>query len=466
MMSALRTTAEWLDDRTGIVGLVKPMATHLVPREAKWWYVFGSATLFSLIVQVVTGMTLATMYVPSSGAAYTSLQYITTQAPFGNLVRGMHYWGASAMILFVGIHMIRVFLMAAYKFPREMSWLSGVGLLFLTVGMGFTGQLLRWDQNAVWSTVVGADQAARLPILGKWLVRVILGGGNIGSLTLSHFFVLHVFVIPLLLVGLLGLHLHLVLRNGISEPPVEGRPVDPRTYRSWYHSMLERDGHSFWPHAAWRDVVFGAAVMVGIVVVAALLGPPALDNPPNPAIIKAVPRPDWYLLWYFAVLALLPHQAESYVIILAPLFGVLILLAVPFISNKGERSLRRRPWAALIVIFIVVCIGALWRAGVHANWSPRFDARPLPAAIIGATSGPVYEGGMVFNTKGCLFCHTISGHGGKRGPNLTTVGDRLTRENLIIRIMNGGYNMPGYSNNITPEHLNSLATFLQSRKAP
>jgi ubiquinol-cytochrome c reductase cytochrome b subunit len=465
-MSMLRNGGEWLDDRTGIVEIVKPMATHLVPREAKWWYVFGSATLFSLIIQVITGITLATMYVPSTSEAYASLQYITTRAAFGSLVRGMHYFGASAMILFVGVHMIRVFLMAAYKYPREMNWLSGVALLGLTVGMGFTGQLLRWDQNAVWSTVVGAEQAARLPILGKWMVRVILSGSDIGSLTLSHFFVLHVFVIPVLLAAVLGFHLHLVLRNGVSEPPVDGRPVDPQTYRAWYRSMLERNGHPFWTHAAWRDVAFGAAVVVGIVLLAFAFGAPKLDRPPNPAIVEAQPRPDWYLLWYFAVLALLPHRAESYVIVLAPLLGVLMLLAVPFVSNRGERSLRRRPWALIIVIFIVTCIGTLWRAGVGARWSPSFNATPLTEGIIGATSGPIYEGGVVFNTKGCLFCHTIFRHGGTRGPNLTAVGDRLTQKEMIIRIMNGGYDMPGYSNNITPEQLDVLVTFLQSRKSP
>ncbi|MCB0084937.1 MAG: cytochrome b N-terminal domain-containing protein, partial [Caldilineaceae bacterium] len=152
--------ASWnaVDDRLGVTEAVTPILNHLVPPEAGWAYVFGSATLAALIVQVVTGIALATTYVASTDDAYTSLQFISQQAFLGYLIRGMHFWGASAMVSLVGIHAIRTFLFGAYKFPREANWLSGVLLLFLTLAMGFTGQLLRWDQNAVWSVVVGAEQ--------------------------------------------------------------------------------------------------------------------------------------------------------------------------------------------------------------------------------------------------------------------------------------------------------------------
>ena len=182
-----------VDDRTGLSALIGPILRHPVPPDAKWAYVFGSATLTALLVQVVTGMVLATIYVSSANEAYQSLQFITNDALFGRLVRGMHFYGASAMVLLVGIHAAQTFLHGSYKFPREVNWLSGVGLLGLTLAMGFTGQLLRWDQNAIWSVVVGAEQAARAPFVGTAMARFLLAGETIGGATLSRFFAFHVF---------------------------------------------------------------------------------------------------------------------------------------------------------------------------------------------------------------------------------------------------------------------------------
>src|SRR5271163_3475065 len=155
----------WLDERTGLKDPIIKMVTHPVPAGSKWLYVFGTAIMTSFIIQVISGIALSTLYVPSAGQAYESVQYISTQAPFGRLIRAMHYFGASAMILFTGLHMIRVFLMGSFKYPRELNWLTGVALLFLTVAMGFTGQILRWDQNSVWTVAVGSQQAMRVPII-------------------------------------------------------------------------------------------------------------------------------------------------------------------------------------------------------------------------------------------------------------------------------------------------------------
>ncbi len=455
---------DWLDERTGLKKALVHSATHPVPPGSTWAYVFGTAILTSFIVQVITGMALGTSYTPSAGEAFASLEYISKWAPFGSIVRGMHYWGASAMILFVGMHALRVYLWGSYKFPRELNWLTGVVLLFLTVAMGFTGQILRWDQNAIWTVAVGSQQALRAPFLGKLLVNVFLSGPIIGSSTLGHLFSLHVFVFPALLISIVGLHLWLVLHNGISEPPVAGEPVDPSTYRKNYDEMLKRVGKPFWPDAAWRDITFSTIVVLGILALAIWIGAPELQKPPDPSVVQAEPKPDWYLIWYFAVLALLPHHAEDYVIILLPLLIAVVLFAVPFLSNRGERSIKKRPWAVAVVVMIVTCVGALWLKGVNEVWTPHFWATPIDAQIIGTTTGPIHQGGELFNDKGCLYCHTISGRGGKRGPDLTYVADRLTRDQLMIRIVNGGYNMPSYAHNLSPRELEALVSFLQSRK--
>ncbi len=444
-MSLLRRVWGWFDDRTGLTEVLSPIASHLVPPGTSWWYVFGSATLFAFIVQVVTGIALATMYVTSTAHAYQSLQFITQDALLGRVLRGIHFWGASAMVLFVGVHMIRVFLMGSYKFPREVNWLTGAGLLLFTIGMGFTGQLLRWDQNAVWSVVVGAAQAGRMPFIGQRLAQFILGGDVVGGATLSRFFSFHVFFIPALIFGFIGVHLYLVLRNGISEPPVLGHIVDPKTYRDWYNRLLEKRGIPFWPDVAWRDVIFGVAMVVGVVALAFLLGPPALGKPPDPSIVQADPRPDWYLLWYFAVLALIPPGIESWVIIGAPMaFGIAVIL-LPFLGSKGERHPLRRPWAIAIVIVAVMMVGTLWRLADQAPWSPNFSAQPLTAQDLGPTSDTVWAGSQLFYVKGCQFCHTVNGKGGQRGPDLSDVGSRLSKQQITLRILNGGTNMPSYA---------------------
>jgi ubiquinol-cytochrome c reductase cytochrome b subunit len=464
-MLILKKAWTWFDDRTGISTVFNTlMPGHIVPSSsASWFYVFGSATLFAFIIQVVTGVTLAFMYVPAAGEAYQSLQYITDQTLFGRIVRGMHNWGASAMILLVGIHMIRVYLTAAYKFPREMHWISGVVLLALTVVMGFTGQVVRWDQTAVWSTIVAAEQAGRIPFIGRWVADFLIGGQTVGGATLSRMFAYHVFLIPGLLFIFIGFHLYLVFKNGISEMPKAGDPVDPKTYRQEYEGKIRKDGVPFWPDAAWRDMVFSFFVITIILLIAIIIGPPALNAPPNPSNIDALPVPDWYFVFYFAFLALSPPEIESYLMIGGPLIIGLLLFFLPFISNHGERSPLRRPWAIAIVVLFIGSLSGLWAIGITSPWSPHFHAKPLTVEIIGVSSGQIYRGGEHFNEKGCLYCHKISGHGGERGPDLTYIGDKLSANELTWRIMNGGLNMPGFGGTLTSEELTDLVAFLKSR---
>ncbi len=466
MKQKLRKVWDWFDDRTGTSKVFQATAGHLIPPGTGWKYVLGSATLLAFCIQLATGIVLATMYVPSTSQAYETLKYMTEQDAFGHLMRGMHYWGASAMVLLAGLHMIRVFLMGAYKFPREMNWITGVLLLTFMLGISFTGQLLRWDQNAIWSVVVFAEQAGKFPVIGNSLAHLLLGGETIGGQTLSHFFVLHVFILPGLLLTFLFVHLFLVIRNGISEPPKVGEVVDPKTYRKKYEKLLKETGEPFWPNAAWRDMLFGCFVIISVTVLAIMFGPPALDPPPDPTLLNAEPRPDWYFLWYFSVLALSPHELENYIIILGPMSAGIILLVWPILFNKGERHPLRRPWAVIIVVVTCLIIGALWIAGNRANWSPRFDARPLTAEVVELPNKAVAEGMELYNVHGCLYCHAIEGYGGYRGPDLTYIGDQLTRPEIVIRIMNGGYNMPSYAPSLTGRELELIVDFMQSRKRP
>ncbi len=466
-MKLIKATWDWLDDRTGMSTLLGPVFDHPVPAGAKWAYVFGSATMIAFIIQVVTGIALSAAYVTSSGEAYESLKALSDPVnnPLGYLLRGMHFYGASAMVVLVGLHMIQVFLYGAYKFPREMNWLTGVVLFAVTLAMGFTGQLLRWDDVAVWSVYLAASMSSKVPVVGSGIAHFLVAGDTIGGATLSRFFAFHVFFIPALIFVFLGAHLWLVIHHGISEPPEAGRPVDPKTYRAWYHSYLEKHGVPFWPDAAWRDVVFGLGVVVVIMLMAWFWGPPHLGEAPDPSAIEVYPKPDWYLLWIFAALALLPGALEEYVVFIGPLIIGGILVALPFISNRGERSWKRRPWAVASVLIIVLMIGSLWIKGVQAPWTPSFNAQALPAQVVNASTAEVQRGAELFNSQGCQNCHAIAGYGGQRGPSLSNVADRLSREQIAISILNGRRNMPAYATSMSPEDLSALVDFLQTRTA-
>ena len=453
----------WLDERLGWSQTLWPIVAHPVPRNINWWYVFGSATLVAFIMQVVTGVALAFTYVPAPISAYESLQWITHQALLGSVVRGIHYFGASAMVILIVVHMIRTFLMGAYKFPRELNWLTGVLLFVLTLGMAFTGQLLRWNQDAYWAVVVAAEQAARVPLIGHILAYIVFAGPTVGGGTLTRFYATHVFLLPALMFLLIGIHLYLVVRHGISEPPQAGRPVDRATYQRWYQELLHRDGVPFWPEAAWRDLLFAIAVGAGVLVLAIIVGPPDLGRPADPTILQAYPRPDWYFLWYFAVLALIPPQLESWVIVGFPLLVGLVLLLLPFVAPLGERSPIRRPWAVGVVGRALISVAALLHEGIRAPWSPELPTAPLPASVTASLQGSAQQGAVVFQEKGCHNCHTIAGTGGQRGPDLTAIGRRLSRDQLIWRILYGGTNMPAYGANIQPDELAALVDFLMAQ---
>jgi ubiquinol-cytochrome c reductase cytochrome b subunit len=267
-MSVWRRAYEWLDLRMDIRGVLHATLFHPVPRDVNWWYVLGSATLTSFIVQVVTGVALAFAYVPSTEHAYSSLDFITNQAFLGSVVRGMHFWGATAMVLLILAHMTRVFLFGSFKFPREISWLSGSLLLLLTLAMAFTGQLLRWDQDSFWGIVVLAEQVGKTPLIGPLLAQLSIAGQQVGAATLTRFFATHVFLIPAGIFLLIGVHLYLVVRRGISDPPTPQSVVVPNVELDRYERVLETRGVPFFPDVAWRDFAASAGLVVLLLVLA------------------------------------------------------------------------------------------------------------------------------------------------------------------------------------------------------
>src|SRR5580698_11101750 len=214
-LQSLKRIGAWFDQRLQLADPLRETMQHRVPRESgSWFYVFGSAAFTVLLLQLVTGILLALIYVPSAGEAWNSLQILNHQVPLGWFIRALHGWGSNFMLAIVLVHMVQVFLLGAYKFPRELTWVVGILLLLLTLGMAFTGQVLRFDQDAYWGLGIGASISSRIPVLGPWIVNLLLGGPIIAGPTLSRFFALHVFVIPGSLIAFVGLHVLLVLKLG------------------------------------------------------------------------------------------------------------------------------------------------------------------------------------------------------------------------------------------------------------
>src|SRR5580658_2939066 len=233
----------WFERRLGLGGPAIQAAEHPVPSStSSWWYVFGSAATIILVLQVVTGILLALVYAPTASQAWSSLEFLDHNVTLGWFLRALHGWGSDFMVAIVIIHLAQVFIFGAYKYPRELTWTVGVILLLMTLGMAFTGQVLRFDQDAYWGLGIGASIMGRVPFMGGWLVNLMLGGPIIAGDTLSRFFALHVFVSPGTLIGLVGLHLLMVLKLGINEWPMPGRIVRRATYLKEYKELVHNDG--------------------------------------------------------------------------------------------------------------------------------------------------------------------------------------------------------------------------------
>jgi ubiquinol-cytochrome c reductase cytochrome b subunit len=463
-MRLIGNIAGWFDRRLQVGTAIQETLAHPVPRRtASWFYVFGSAALTVFFLQIFTGVLLAVVYVPSAGQAWESLQVLNHEVTLGWFIRALHGWGSNFMVAIVFVHMVQVFLFGAFKFPRELTWIAGVFLLLMTLGMAFTGQVLRFDQDAYWGLGIGAAVSSRIPLLGPWLVNLLLGGPIIAGATLSRFFALHVFVIPGLLIAFVGLHLLLVLKLGINEWPMPGRVVSRKTYLQEYHELTHKEGEPFVPYAVWKDAVFSGLILLAIAACALYFGPFGPSGQPNPTIIQTNPRPDFFFLWAYAVLSLLPASLETPAMLIGPLIAVLVLLALPFISGQGEKNWKRRPVSVLIILFAAVAFVTLTNQARRAPWSPKMEAwsgEPIPAAFLKNRTALERQGALVFQAKQCHNCHALDNKGGERGPALDAVAVKLTHDELIRQVIQGGGNMPAYGKNLSPPETTALVAFL------
>ena len=465
-MRLIKSIGDWLDARLQLGATIRETAEHSVPREtASWFYVFGSAAFVVFMLQIVTGIMLALIYVPSAGEAWNSLQTLNHSVTLGWFIRGLHGWGSDFMVAIVLIHMVQVFLFGAYKYPRELTWIVGVFLLIVTLGMAFTGQVLRFDQDAYWGLGIGASIASRVPLMGPPIVNLMLGGPIIAGATLSRFFALHVFVIPGLLIAFVAVHLLMVIKLGINEWPMPGRVVRKATYIKEYHELTKKDGIPFVPSAVWKDLVFSAFILLSVAACAVYFGPFGPSGPPNPTIIQTAPRPDFFFLWLYAVLSLLPPSMETPALLIGPVVVILGLLLLPFFFGEGEKSWRRRPVAVLTILLAAVALGTFTRLAGNAPWSPVMDAWsgiPIPAEFLHNRTALERQGALVFQVKQCHNCHSLDNQGGKRGPALDAVAVRLTQDQLIRQVIQGGGNMPAYGKNLSPAETTALVAFLET----
>ena len=465
-MSRLEKIGDWFERRLQIGGVVREAMTHPIPRKsASWWYVFGSAALTLFILQVFTGIMLALIYIPSAAEAWNSLQYLNHDVTLGWFLRAVHGWGSNFMVAVVLIHLCQVFLFGAYKFPRELTWIIGVFLLLMTLGMAFTGQVLRFDQDAYWGLGIGASITSRVPFIGAYAVHMLLGGPIIAGATLSRFFALHVFLIPGLLIALVSLHLLLVLKLGINEWPMPGRVVRRATYVKEYEELTHKDGVPFVPAAIWKDMFFSAAIVVSVMVCAWYFGPFGPTGYPDPTIVQTIPKPDFFFLWLYAMLALLPPEMETAALLIGPVVVIGLLILLPFVSGEGEKSWRKRPVAVVTLLLIAVALGTFTKLATYSPWSPvmnGWSGDPVPVEFLNGRSPLERQGALVFQVKQCRNCHEIGGSGGKRGPDLDRVATRLTHDQLVRQVIQGGGNMPAYGKNLNPAEVTALVSFLET----
>jgi len=469
-MNPMTTIFRWLDERLDLRRAKRDLLDREVPDRLTWWHTLGSAALTVFLVQVITGTVLATYYSASPDHAYDSIQFLGRVVASGALLRGIHHWGASAMVVLIVAHVIRVFAVGAYKYPREINWVLGVGLFLIVMGFSFTGYLLPWDQKAYWATAVGTNIAGTTPVIGGALVALLRGGSELGAATLARFYAFHVLWLPLLFTVLVALHLVVVVRQGIAARPRDLEVGAPRTtkdpsYPTFYrdaYAASKRGGVRFWPDILGKDAIVSASVVLVIVVLAALFGAP-LEAPADPTDTAYIPRPEWYFLPVYQLLSLVPGSMESLVAVGVPTVFVLVLLALPFFDRGSKRNLLHRPAAMVSLALVLGGAGFLIGAAGRA-----------PEEAAAESGGPLTSiqraGRALYQSQQCGGCHLIAGQGGEEGPDLTAVGLRHSAGWLHSFLespsrFHAESRMPAYGPPaLTHQEIEELAQYLASRR--
>ena len=458
----MRRIWAWIDERLRISPFLTAFVDRRIPRDVGWFHTLGSATLFLIIVQITTGIVLTLSYVPSPDHAYQSVLYIDA-TPFGAFVRAVHHWGASLLVILLALHVLRVFLWASYKYPRELNWLIGAGLFFVVLAFAFTGYLLPWDQKAYWATVVGTNVAGQVPIIGGFLLELLRGGAQLGAVTLVRFYGAHVWVLPAALLLLLGIHIYAVIRQGIAAAPRQvplTEPVPGENRRETYereYAAEKRAGKPFY-EALYDDAVVSLGLLVVVFFLAILFGAP-LDEAADPNSTGFVPRPEWYFLSLFQLLWYFIGPLEPLLITVFFVVAGTVFVLVPFIDRNPERHPRRRPVALGVAAVSVIGIVGLTYLGATTAPSglPTVTARP------GLTEQEL-AGLELFNTQGCTACHTIDGVGGDAGPDLSDVGTTHSPDELREHLLTpDSPNMPAFDQ-LTEAQLADLIAFLVATK--
>ncbi|MDQ6711065.1 MAG: cytochrome b N-terminal domain-containing protein [Candidatus Dormibacteraeota bacterium] len=374
--------SRYVDERTGLGPVLRYVLDRRIPSGISWLHTFGSASLTLFILMVVTGMFLALNYAPSISDAHASTAYIQHQVPLGGFVLGLHYWGASAMVVLVVVHLLRVFFMGAYKFPRELNWMLGVVIFALVLLFAFTGYLLPWDNTAFFATRVGVNIVASVPLLGNALAALLRGGADIGAATLTHFYAIHVLFLPAIVTALIAGHLFLVVRNGIAPLPrraVAGRPGRPAVLgggpgamRAPKAELTEPEpapaqmGDSFYPRHVLMDAITSLLVLLVVVGLALLFAVPDSGNA-NPGNASFIPRPAWYFLAPFQLLKYVPGPLEALATAVLPLVAGGALFLLPLLDRRRGRHPFDRPAVTLIGIASVIGIVTLTLVGAYAH---------------------------------------------------------------------------------------------------
>ena len=412
----MRRIFRWLSDRLNLPPVLHYLLDESIPGGASWIYVFGSVTLFIFFLQAITGAFLALYYAPTPDHAFDSVHFIQDQVPFGAFVRGLHHWGASAIMIAVGLHMLQVYLYGAYKPPREPMWHVGIFLFILTLAFGFTGYLLPWDQTAYWATQVGINLVGTVPFIGEPLARILRGGTELGAVTLNRFFAIHTLFLPWLIVMLIAAHLFILRRVGAAGP--------------WDEVKAKKVSEPFFPRQVFMDAVAMGVVFAALALVAVFI-PAHLADRANPSDNTFRPVPEWYFLFYYQLLKYSTGSWEVVMTFVLPVlfFGTLFL--IPFLGRKRERAPTRRPISMAVGAAFLVFVFTLLGIAVKQN------------ASIVVSDPAVVRGRALYAKLSCSGCHRIHGDGAQVGPDLSYEGDKRDRIWLIAHFKDPQKTSPG-----------------------